>query len=76
MMGGFDLGMNVWGIVMMILFLSGIGGILVLFFWLLRSVVNSRRDKGSTPKAILDQRYAKGDITKEDYETSKKDLSI
>lgn len=52
--------------------------ILILLIWLLiRSVNKSAREPGSgekSPRKILDERYARGEIGKEEYEDKKRDL--
>ena len=67
----------------------GIGMLLMALFWIIliagavwlvsilfktgRPPGNDNR--GLTPREILDQRYARGEITREQYEIMKKDLS-
>jgi putative membrane protein len=66
-------GFGYGGMFMWIIFLIVIG-LLVYFF------VQTRKTKGQTPTQgeshldILKKRYAKGEITREDYERMKKDL--
>lgn len=55
--------------------------VLLIVIALLRSLFSSRRNydrsermNSSTAREILDERYAKGDISKKDYELMKKDL--
>jgi putative membrane protein len=68
MMGGFGLGFM--GIFWVVLIIVGL-----IFF---RQYTKGRKgpeDTGSTPLEILKQRYAKGEIDKQEYETKKRDLS-
>ena len=66
-------GFGYGGMFMWIIFLIAIG-LLIYFF------VQTRKTKGRTPTQneshldILKRRYAKGEITKEEYERMKKDL--
>ncbi len=53
--------------------------IIVLFVWLLTQAVGRNRDSESrsreeTPLEILKKRYARGEISHEEYERMKKDL--
>jgi putative membrane protein len=68
MMGGFGLGFM--GIFWVVLIIVGF-----LLFRQYSKVKKGSEDKGSTPLDILKQRYAKGEINKEEYETRKRDLS-
>jgi len=73
MMYGYGLGWGLWGMLMMVLFW---GACIVLFFWLLKSVITPRDNREITAKTILNERYANGSISKTEYESLKKDLSI
>ncbi|WP_227753700.1 MULTISPECIES: SHOCT domain-containing protein [Ramlibacter] len=63
--GGFGLGHLLWwalviiGVVLLVRSLSGVG----------------RRDDGSRALRILEERYARGEIDKAEFETRKRDLS-
>lgn len=49
---------------------------LFVIWWLLRSPKSDRvYNKDDTPLDILNKRYAAGEITKEDYDRIKKDIS-
>ena len=63
------------------------GGIFMFFFWvlviigivyLIRTLCISHRcvESGETALDILKKRYAKGEITKEEYETKKHELGL
>ncbi|MDO8575564.1 MAG: SHOCT domain-containing protein [bacterium] len=76
---------NNWGYNMM----NGtIGGIMMIFFWILLVIFivwvvkeisgkNSHTNSASNSRAIdiLKERYAKGEIDKQEFEAKKKDLS-
>lgn len=49
----------------------------LLIMWIVREVSGRNSGLSSNPKAldILKERYAKGEINKEEFETKKKDLS-
>jgi putative membrane protein len=66
MMGGM---MGIGGMLSMLLFWIVF---ILLIVWIVRTVVNAggRQDA----KSILDQRYARGDITRREYEQMKKDI--
>ncbi len=59
---------------MVIFWLVVIAGIVLLVRWLTVSGKNSAQSSG-TAIDILKKRYAKGEITKEEYEKIKKDIS-
>jgi len=40
------------------------------------AVIKSTNEKGKSPLTILKERYAKGEVTKEEYEKMKKDLEF
>jgi putative membrane protein len=64
----------VFGGILMILFW---GGIITLIVWGVRRLTRHSGVSGATgnPLEIAKERYAKGDITKKEYEQIKKDLS-
>ncbi len=68
-----------WMIVMMVLMVLFWGGIIALIVWAI-SRLTRRASKSesqmvkSNPLDIAKERYAKGEITKEQYEQIKKDL--
>jgi putative membrane protein len=76
MMGGYGMG---WfgGILMIVFWILIIVGLVFLIKWLIQS---TGRDKttgsgGNRSLEILKERYAKGEIDKEEFEIKKKDLS-
>jgi len=77
MMGGFGGGgMLFGGLLMLVFWALIIGGAVWLVVWLMRggqgsSLIASQRE---TPLDILKARYAKGEITKEQFEQMKRDL--
>jgi putative membrane protein len=78
MMTGLGFGMGFFGLILMVLFW---GGLIALAVWLVKALfVNSPRaylpPSGDhlTPREILDQRYARGEIDREAYERMKQDL--
>jgi putative membrane protein len=68
MMGGFGLGFM--GIFWVVLIIVGL-----IFFRQFSKGRKGPEDTGSTPLEILKQRYARGEIDKQEYETKKRDLS-
>ncbi len=72
MMGGWGGTMGVAGWLMMALFWIGL---ILLIVWVVRSVIAASQTSGSsTARAILDQRYARGELTRKEYEQVKKDI--
>jgi putative membrane protein len=75
MMSGFGIG----GGLLMILF----WGVLIFgAVWVIRSlfpggtnIFSQSQDREESPKEILDRRYARGDISREEYERMKQDLA-
>jgi putative membrane protein len=72
------MGFGWWGIPGMILLWIGL---VFLAVWLVRVIFASPRSPDShanrppTAREILDQRYARGEISREQYELMKKDIS-
>lgn len=63
-----------WGIIgfpMMILFW---GAVIMIIIWAIRGSRNSN-ENGKSALDILKERYAKGEITKEEFESKKKDIA-
>ncbi len=78
MMGGFGMGFGLVGPVLMLLFW---GGLILLAVWLVKALFQSstqanQSPQGRSPNAreILDQRYARGEITREQYDLMKQDI--
>ncbi len=61
--------------------MGGFGGLLILvvvaagIFWLVRSGTFNRRGGASSGLAVLEERYAKGEVSREEYLQKKADLS-
>lgn len=73
-------GMGWWMVFGVILFIIFWGGIIALIVWGVRSVARgghheTYHESRNNALDILKERYAKGEITKEQYEQMKKDLS-
>ncbi|MBA7564796.1 hypothetical protein ES708_06464 [subsurface metagenome] len=79
MMGGFLGGWGiVWIIFILIFVLAIIIGIILLIVWLVKRVSyssESPKARESNALEILKERYAKGEITRREFETTKKDIS-
>jgi putative membrane protein len=79
MMGGFfGAGGFIWIIFIFIFIAAIIVGIILLIVWLVRRVNYSAeisKTDSSDALEILKQRYAKGEISKKEYEDIKKDIS-
>jgi len=77
MMGGLFGGWSIVGMILMFIFWALlITGIILLIVWIVRRVSYPGRDLSRTDKAmeILKERYARGEINKEDFEKMKKDM--
>lgn len=72
--GDWGWGHTIFGSVMMFLFM---GGFILLIVLLVRwtGAGGGGRQQSSTPRTILDKRFAKGEIDKKEYEERKKTLS-
>ncbi len=74
--GGFGYGMMGWGMLVV-----GLGWVLViiaimaLVVWAVRSTQAHAIASGESALDILKMRYAKGEITKEQFDSMKRDLS-
>lgn len=68
MMDGGDWG---WGWLMMLLWLALVVGIIIL---VMRLMGTKSQQEGSDPLKIAQERYAKGEISKQEYDQLKKDL--
>jgi putative membrane protein len=77
MMGGYYGGMG-WIVIILgfIFFIAIIVGIILLIVWLAKRATHSVSEPKTNTKAldVLNERYAKGELTKEQYEDIKKDL--
>ena len=80
-MMGFGMGFGMLGLLFMFLFW---GALIFGAVWLVRAIFTSNSGQnpsapqpgqGSNPLDILAQRYARGEITREQYEIMKQDLS-
>ena len=78
MMGGFGFGgMAFGGLLMLAFWVLIIGGAVWLVFTLARGSQDAAamRASGQTPLALLQTRYAKGEITKEQFDQLRNDFS-
>lgn len=72
-MMGIGMGIGGIGLILMLLFL---GSLIFSGVWVVKTVSGSRQQnllestaiKQSSPREILDQRYARGEISREEYE--------
>lgn len=62
-----------WGGLMMLIFW---GGIVALVIWAVRSLVNRDEGQPERPLEIARRRYASGEITREEFEQIRQDLSV
>jgi putative membrane protein len=75
MMGGW--GMGWFGMIFMLVFwVLVIVGLVFLIKWLIQTTSSGKTDERTGPKAIdiLKERYARGEISKEEFETIKQDI--
>lgn len=64
-------GMMSWMWAGMLLFWAlVIGGLVLLVVWLARGVRSTNPDRAGKPLDIIRERYARGELTREDYEQS------
>lgn len=59
---------------MFLFFVLIVGGTILIFWWF-ASQSKTERSSKSSAMDILNERYAKGDISKEEYQEKKKELS-
>ena len=78
MMTGFGMGFGILGFVLMLVFW---GGLIALAIWLVKTLFASSQQLSGSAQGhelsagdILNQRYARGEITREQYEMMKQDL--
>ncbi len=72
---GYGMGLG-WSIIMMAFWIAVIAGIIFLIRWVVLSTDRRRENNGEdSALEILKQRYAKGEINKEEFMEKKKDLS-
>lgn len=72
---GYGMGWG-WSIIMMAFWIAVIVGIIFLIRWVVLSTDRRRETRGEdSALEILKQRYAKGEINKEEFTEKKKDLS-
>ena len=75
-MGGFGWWGMGFGVILMLLFWLFIAlGIVALIRWLQSQPSPDRGARGKTPLEIIQERYARGEIDKEEYEQKKQDLA-
>jgi putative membrane protein len=67
MMGFWGMGMGA-GFVLMALFW-------IALIWFIVVLVDAQRDTGEDPRTILKSRYAKGELTKKQYEEMKREIA-
>jgi len=79
MMGGLFGGLGfIWMIFIFIFILAIIAGVIILIIWAVRKTGNFQQTQYISENAAmsaLKERYAKGEITKEEYENIKKEIS-
>ncbi|SNQ60671.1 SHOCT domain-containing protein [Candidatus Methanoperedens nitratireducens] len=72
MMDGYGMGYGIWGILGLIFWILVIIGLVLLIKYLWEGVGTKREQESALE--ILKRRYARGDISKEEFEEKKKDL--
>jgi len=71
-----DGGMGIWMLFNMIFWILVIVGIVLLAVWIARMAGRGKRSKDEESSLdILKKRYVRGEITKEEYEENKRDIS-
>lgn len=76
--GGYGFGFNpLWSILMLLFWALIIGGVVLLAIWLFRQgrpVETGAGFRGGRALDTLRERYARGEITREEYEQMRRDL--
>jgi len=72
MMHGFGLGFGAWGFLMMVIFWVAF---VALSAWIVKAIFVGRAESNGNAIEILDERLARGEITKKEYSSIKKELS-
>jgi len=67
------LGFGYWGFWNIVWYLFWIG-IIVLIIWLIYKFIIKKEPSSETPLQILKERYAKGEISKKQFEDMKKEI--
>jgi putative membrane protein len=77
-MMGFGMGFGIFGALFMLFFW---GGLILLAVWLVKALFQGSSrpttrltEEPQTPRDILDQRYARGEITRDQYEIMRQDI--
>lgn len=74
MMGGWGAAVNPWwGVAMLVFWALVLAGIGLLVAWAFRRVPSGEAS-GGRPLDILKERYARGELTREQYEQMRRDL--
>lgn len=74
--GVFGAGWWLWGILSMIFMVLVFAGIILLIVFLIRRLAgNANRSTASDALEILKKRYARGEISREEYEEIRRDIS-
>ncbi len=72
-MWGWDPGAG-WIVLMLLMMALFWGGTILLIIWGVRQFTGSSRQRGSRALEILEERYARGDIDREEFESRRQDL--
>ena len=73
-MGGGMMGTNAWwffGIIWLLFWIAVLTAIIMLIIWLYKKLIS----ENSSSLDVLKKRYAKGELTKKEYESMKKEIS-
>ncbi len=77
MMGGYGYGFNPLGAILsLVSWALIIAGIVLLVVWFVRNAGKTTGVSDQAPHEILKARYARGEITKEQYDAIKRDLGV
>lgn len=72
-MWGWDPGAG-WIVLMLLMMALFWGGTILLIIWGVRQFTGSSRQRDSRALEILEERYARGDIDREEFESRRQDL--